>query len=85
MAQTFLDLVQLLHSYGAFLVYACFIAVGGVWLYFYLPETMHLSLEQIAALFHDPYPAPLRGQQQRLERQALAPPSKRESDKLLPR
>ena len=84
-AQTFLDLVQLLHSYGAFLVYACFSAVGGLWLYFYLPETMHLSLEQIAALFHDPYPAPLRGQQQRLERQALAPPSKRESDKLLPR
>ena len=84
-AQTFLDLVQLLHSYGAFLVYACFSAVGGVWLYFYLPETMHLSLEQIATLFHDPYPAPLRGQQQRLERQAVEPPPKRESDKLLPR
>ena len=44
-----------------------------------------VSIEQIAALFHDLYPAPLRGQQQRLERQALAPPSKRESDKLLPR
>ena len=84
-AQTFLDLVQLLHSYGAFIVYACFSAVGGVWLYFYLPETMHLSLEQIATLFHDPYPAPLRGQQQRLERQAVEPPPKRESDKLLPR
>ena len=84
-AQTFLDLVQLLHSYGAFLVYACFSAIGGLWLYFYLPETMHLSLEQIATLFHDPYPEPLRGQQQRLARQAVAPSPKSESDKLLPR
>ena len=84
-AQTFLDMVQLLHSWGAFLVYACFSAIGGVWLYFYLPETMHLSLEQISTLFQDPYPAPLRGQQQRLERQSAESAPKKESDKLLPR
>ena len=63
MAQTFLDLVELLHSWGAFLVYAGFSAVGGVWMYYYLPETMNLSLEEVATLFRDPYPAPLRGQQ----------------------
>ena len=33
-AQTFLDLVDLLHAWGAFLFYAAFSIVGGVWMYF---------------------------------------------------
>ena len=73
--------------WGAFLDYAGFSAVGGLWLYFYLPETIQLSLEDIAALFRDPYPAPLRGQQQRQQRHAVAPTEaarpKKESDALL--
>ena len=76
-----LDLVELLHSWGAFLVYAGFSAVGGVWMYYYLPETMNLSLEEVATLFRDPYPAPLRAQQARAK---VAAPRK-EIDKLLPK
>lgn len=80
-AQTFLDLVELLHSWGAFLVYAGFSLGGGVWMYYYLPETMNLSLEEVATLFRDPYPAPLRAQQARAK---VAAP-KKEIDKLLPK
>ena len=34
-------------------MYAGFSLGGGVWMYYYLPETMNLSLEEVATLFRD--------------------------------
>lgn len=84
-AQTFLDLVDLMHAWGAFLVYAAFSIVGGVWMYFYLPETKQLSLEAIEGLFKDPYPAPMRGQQQQAAADAKVEAKPKESSSLLPK
>lgn len=84
-AQTFLDLVDLLHAWGAFLFYAAFSIVGGVWMYYYLPETKHLSLEAIESLFKDPYPAPMRAQQAAAAAEAKAGVKPKESSPLLPK
>jgi len=84
-AQSFLDLVDLLHAWGAFLVYAAFSIVGGVWMYYYLPETKNLSLEAIESLFKDPYPAPMRGQQVAAAAGAKVETKPKESSSLLPK
>jgi len=52
----FLSICELFGTGGAFTVFAGFSVVGGIWLFFMLPETMGLELEAIAELFTDPYP-----------------------------
>ena len=74
-----------LHAWGAFLVYAAFSIVGGVWMYYYLPETKNLSLEAIESLFKDPYPAPMRGQQVAAAAAAKVETKPKESSSLLPK
>ena len=51
---TFLDLVDALTSYGAFWFYAGCGVLSFVFLYFMLPETKGLALEEIAVLFGKP-------------------------------
>lgn len=54
-AATFLTLAEpgVLATYGAFWMYGIVAFVGWMWLYFCLPETKGLSLEQIERLFQD--------------------------------
>mmetsp|Transcript_174164 Transcript_174164/g.558473 ORF Transcript_174164/g.558473 Transcript_174164/m.558473 type:complete len:549 (+) Transcript_174164:65-1711(+) len=52
----FLTICALAGTSGAFMVFAGCSVVGGIWMYFMLPETMGLDLEEIDAQFKDPYP-----------------------------
>lgn len=52
----FLSICKLVGTGGAFSIFACVSIIGGVWLYFMLPETMGLELESVGILFQDPYP-----------------------------
>jgi MFS transporter, SP family, solute carrier family 2 (myo-inositol transporter), member 13 len=54
-AATFLSISapQILTAYGAFWMYALVSGAGAVWLYFVLPETKGLHLEDIERLFQD--------------------------------
>jgi len=54
-SSTFLTLcsAQVLEKYGAFWLYASIGAVGWVWLFFNLPETKGMKLEEIGHIFDD--------------------------------
>ncbi|KAI7565440.1 hypothetical protein KC317_g6357, partial [Hortaea werneckii] len=41
-------------GYGTYFVFASFITVGIVWIYFFVPETKGLSLEDMDILFGSP-------------------------------
>jgi len=52
----FLSYANLVGTGPAFATFAFISILGGIWLYFMLPETMGLPLESIEQLFADPYP-----------------------------
>lgn len=51
-SQTFLTLIQHLGGSGTFWLYAVIALAGAVWVYFALPETNGMSLEEVQDLFH---------------------------------
>ena len=55
-AQTFLDLCNALHKSGAFALYAGLSVVAFTWIFYYIPETKGLSLDEIISLFAQPTP-----------------------------
>lgn len=54
-SQTFLTLIQQLGGSGTFWLYAAIALAGAAWVYFALPETNGLSLEEVQQLFNEKY------------------------------
>ena len=57
---TFLSLTDSITTGGTFSLFGAAAVVGVVWVYYYLPETAGLPLEQVGKVFEDPYPWELR-------------------------
>ena len=57
---TFLTVADTITMGGTFAIFAAIAIAGTVWVYFRMPETAGISLEQVERLFDDPYPQNLR-------------------------
>ena len=53
-SETYLYLIGWMGAWGTYLLYAFFSACGGLFIFFYLPETAGLKLEAVEAVFQGP-------------------------------